>query len=259
MENNYNTDSAGSKIKEFFMNRAVIITIATLLLAVSVIVAITVTANRSRKPAEVETGTETATAAVAATEDDKQVMKGDETQANYNAGETDNQVQKPQEDEPLTMKLPTSGKLMKGHDASIQVYSNTMGDYRVHLGIDVSTAENGPIYAAADGKVSKIWTDPLMGQCVAIDHGDNVLSVYKNLSSVLASGIAEGKTVTVGQKLGTIGDSAILEMAEEPHLHFEVTVNGVEVNPLSYFSEDDVNALTAADADQAFESTAVGK
>lgn len=259
MESNYNTDSTGSKIKEFFMSRAVIVTIATLLLAVSVIVAVTVTANRSRKPADIQTGTETATAAVAATEDDKQVMKGDETQANYNAGETDGQLQKPKEDEPLTMKLPASGKLLKGHDASIQVYSNTMGDYRVHLGIDVSTAASAPVYAAADGKVSKIWTDPLMGQCIAIDHGDNVLSVYKNLSSLLANGIAEGKAVTVGQKLGTIGDTAIVEMADEPHLHFEVTVNGVEANPLSYFSEADVTSLTAADADQAFESSAVGK
>lgn len=258
MENKYGTDNSNSKskIKEIFGNRAVIISLVTLLLAVGLIVAVTVAANRSRKPAGLDgaTSTEKATA----TDDGKQVMNGDETQVNYNSNETtDGQVGNNTPEEPLTMQLPVSGKLMKGHDATLQVYSNTMGDYRVHLGLDISTPENGAVCAAADGKVSKVWTDPLMGQCVAVDHGNELLTVYKNLSAELSDGIAEGKTVKAGQQLGNVGDSAMLEMAEEPHLHFEVTVKGIQVDPLEYFKPDDVTTLKAAGADQAFESEAV--
>lgn len=184
-------------------------------------------------------------------------MNGDETKVNHNANETHIGAAETGKDEPLVLSLPANGKLLKGHDATLQVYSSTMGDYRVHLGVDISTPEGGEVCAAAAGKVSKVWTDPLMGQCVAVDHGDELLTVYKNLSADLASGIAEGKTVKAGQKIGNVGDSAMLEMAEEPHLHFEVTAKGIQVDPLEYFSAADVTAIKAANADTSFESSAV--
>lgn len=252
MGNSFNTDDKGtaSRFKRFIANRAVIVTIVTLLLAVGVIVAVTVAANRSRRPLGGETTTESSTSG------GKQVMNGTETKPNHNANDTHLNAGEGDRD-PLSMRLPVNGKLMKGHDATLQVYSNTMGDYRVHLGVDISTPENGEVCAAADGKVSKVWTDPLMGQCLAVDHGNDVLTVYKNLSSELADGIAEGKSVKAGQTIGHVGDSAMLEMAEEPHLHFEVTVNGIQVDPLEYFSEADVKVIKTAGADQSFESSAV--
>lgn len=255
MGNSYNTDdkSTANRLKRFIANRAVIVTIVTLLLAVGVIVAVTVAANRSRRPI----GGESASGSATATGDGKQVMNGDETKVNHNANETHIGAAETGKDEPLVLSLPTNGKLLKGHDATLQVYSSTMGDYRVHLGVDISTPEGGEVCAAAAGKVSKVWTDPLMGQCVAVDHGDELLTVYKNLSADLASGIAEGKTVKAGQKLGNVGDSAMLEMAEEPHLHFEVTAKGIQVDPLEYFSAADVTAIKAANADTSFESSAV--
>lgn len=258
METKYGTDGAGSKIKDLFKNRAVIVSIVTLLLAVGVIVAVTVAANRSRKPGNVVGGTATGTETDAATGEGKPVMNGDETQVNYNANDTvADPVGGPSEEDPFSLKLPVNGKLMKGHDATLQVYSNTMGDYRIHLGVDISTPENGAVCAAADGKVSKVWTDPLMGQCLAIDHGNDILTVYKNLSAELAEGIAEGKAVTAGQQLGVVGDTAMVEMAEEPHLHLEMTINGLSVDPMTYFSAEDVASLKASDADRSYESTAV--
>lgn len=56
---------------------------------------------------------------------------------------------------------PTSGKLVKNHDAEHQVFSDTMNDYRVHLGVDIETADKAPVYAAADGTVAEVWEDPL--------------------------------------------------------------------------------------------------
>ena len=127
-----------------------------------------------------------------------------------------------------------------------------MNDWRVHEGIDIATASGAEVKATARGTVSLIYSDPLMGECLTVDHGNGVISIYKNLSKDLASGIEQGAKVTAGQVLGTVGDTAMIESAEEPHLHFEMTYNGKSVDPLSYISED--SAQTSLSGDTAYES-----
>ena len=85
-----------------------------------------------------------------------------------------------------------------------------------------------------------------------VDHGNGVVSIYKNLSKELAEGITQGAKVTAGQKLGTVGESALIESAEEPHLHFEMTYEGESVDPLTYISED--SRKVSLSADTAYES-----
>ena len=143
-----------------------------------------------------------------------------------------------------TLSLPVQGSLSQIHSVDTQVFSNTMQDWRVHLGIDLATEADAPVYAAADGTVARVWEDPMMGQCVAIRHSGECLTVYKNLSSTLADGIAAGATVARGQILGTVGDSALVEIAEEPHLHMEMTVKGIQVDPLEYFSSAVLASIT---------------
>jgi murein DD-endopeptidase MepM/ murein hydrolase activator NlpD len=50
--------------------------------------------------------------------------------------------------------------------------------------------------------------------------------------------------VEAGQLLGSVGDTAMIEIAEEPHLHVEMTVKGIQVDPLEYFSKDVLSAIT---------------
>lgn len=234
------------KLKRIASSRAFAVTAVTLTAVLCVVIGITVATNRAKQPPVDGSGTDTA-AGTQATPSIK-----DETLPVYNGGAT--QPVSGDVQEPGAFVLPVSGKLQKAHDATIQVYSNTMGDYRIHLGLDIATAAEAPVYAAADGQVEKVWEDALMGHCVAITHGDNTVSIYKNLGEELAEGIAAGVTVKAGQALGYVGDSAALEMADEPHLHFEMTVNGLPVDPLDYFSDKDVDALSK---DTAFESSAV--
>ena len=144
---------------------------------------------------------------------------------------------------PPTLALPVSGNLTKSHSVDVQVFSKTMNEYRTHLGIDISTAEGADVRAAADGSVAKVWEDPMMGYCVALNHAGECVTVYKNLSQTLANGIEEGKTVKAGQLIGTVGDSAMMEIAEEPHLHMEVTVKGLQVDPLEYFAKSVAETL----------------
>ena len=234
---NFKDSEFGKKLKSVCSNRAVIATIATLLTATLIIVAVTVSANRTKLDGA--DTTEPATDAV--TTDSKDVFNGEDTLPTYNSGDTSTS-------DKLTLKLPVSaGVIAKDHDPTIQVYSATMGDYRVHIGLDIATDDAAPVMTVAAGKVTKIWSDALMGTCVAIDHGDadKTVSIYKNLAKDLASGIAENASVKAGQQLGVVGDTAILELADEPHLHFEMTVDGISVDPKDYFEDKDVAALTS--------------
>lgn len=148
------------------------------------------------------------------------------------------------EEVPPTLALPVSGSLSKGHSVDVQVFSKTMNEYRTHLGIDISTAEGADVRAAADGSVAKIWADPMMGYCVALEHAGECVTVYKNLAETLANGIEEGAGIKAGQLIGSVGDSAMMEIAEEPHLHMEVTVKGLQVDPMEYFAKSVADTLT---------------
>ncbi len=238
------------KLKKLCTNRAVIVTAVTLLVVTGVIVAATVSANRAKKPIT----DEPSVSDTADSTGTQSTPSGNEdiTLPTYNGGETQPVGADPEEPDAL-FSLPVSGKLYKGHDATIQVYSNTMGDYRVHLGVDIATAPEAPVCAVADGKVEKIWEDAMMGTCVAVTHKDETVSIYKNLAKTLSDGIAAGATVKKGQQLGIVGDTAVVEMADEPHLHFEVTVKGLSVNPMDYFSKE---AIATLSKDTAYESGA---
>lgn len=268
---NYSESDFGAKLKSFFSNRAAVVTVLTMVVAVAVVIAVTISASRSKAPAPgADIGIVTGTNPHAADTDANPSVKGDETLP-VNKGEETLPVNRGEETLPVyhgqetlpvngnedaepTFALPVNGKLFKDHNTTLQVYSATMGDYRVHLGVDITTSAEAPVFAAADGKVEKIWTDTMMGYCVAISHDQDVVTVYKNLAKDMAQGIAEGVSVQKGQQIGRIGDSAMLEMADEPHLHFEMTVGGLCVDPLDYFSKEDVAVLAQ---DTAFENNAV--
>ena len=233
-----NKPSFWQKLKNKKVNRSYVLTFLALSVALIVIIAASVTANRTKKPTEqpdntpnsTEQGTQKPTEE--ATEPEA-TEKSTETQSNSSA--TGSKIP--------SFILPVSGSLSSVHDPSLQVFSPTMQDYRVHLGVDLTTKENAPVYAAADGKISKIWVDTLMGYCIAIKHSGDCVTIYKNLAETLPEGIAEGVSVRSGQLIATVGESAMVEIAEEPHLHFEMTVSDLAVDPLEYFDESALESM----------------
>lgn len=237
------------KMKRIMENRAVIVTVVTVLVATGVIIAATVAANRAKQPTVKDP---VGSVTTAPSTNHIPSGKDEATLPTYNEGETKPVGADPDEPEAM-LALPVEGKLYKDHDATIQVYSNTMGDYRVHLGLDIATAPEAPVLAAADGKVERVWEDAMMGTCVAVAHTDDAVTFYKNLAKDLAEGITVGATVQKGQTLGYVGDTAVVEMADEPHLHFEMTVKGLSVDPMDYFSRESAETLSK---DTAFESNA---
>ncbi len=158
--------------------------------------------------------------------------EGDGNQNEGNEGGGENETEK----KPVVFISPVTGKVMKAHSTSIPVYSETLEEWRIHTGIDISTAEGADVFAAAAGEVTKVYSNPMLGQTVEITHSDGSITRYSNLSK---DGITkQGTKVESGTKIGVIGDTAISEIADEAHLHFEMFVNEASVNPLDYMSED---------------------
>ena len=235
-----------TKMKSSGSSRVIYITVVTILLAAAVLVTATAIANRAKK---------NQTPSVQPSPDNSQNedqntspedSNGDNTNPpsdNTNNPSGDQQGNSAQTSAVPELSLPVSGSISKGHDASIQVFSPTTGDYRIHLGVDMITSEDAPVLAAADGVISRVWDDPLMGKCLAISHSGDCYTIYKTLDQVLPEDIVVGASVTAGQQIGTVGDTATLELAEEPHLHMEMTVKGLAVDPREYFSQQALAAL----------------
>lgn len=239
------------KMKNTKVNRASIITAVVLVAAVAVIVSVTVASNRTKDKTDTPDVTDRPSvsdtdAPVVEPPEDTDAPETDAPSQNKPSNNGSSQV----EDKLPSFILPVSGVLSRKHDPELQVYSPTLNDYRVHIGIDIVTDENAPVYAAADGTVSKIWKDEMMGYCVAIEHSGDCYTIYQNLSDTLPDGIKEGVAVRSGQLIASVGDSAMIEVADEPHLHFEMTVADLSVDPLEYFNE---KALESLSIDASFE------
>ena len=133
---------------------------------------------------------------------------------------------------------PAVGVLGRRHDSEKLVFNTTTADWRVHQGIDITGKAGDEVYAVSDGVVERIWDDPMMGKSISISHDDGVVSVYQNLGADVAEGLVVGKVVKGGEVIACMGETAIIESMEEPHLHFVMTVGGDMVDPLDYISSD---------------------
>jgi len=102
-------------------------------------------------------------------------------------------------------------------------------DRQVHLGFDLAVTSNIPVVAANAGTGRSASWRGIYGNCVIIDHGMGVASLYGHLSSF---DVKAGDTVTKGQ---TIGRSGMTGLAGGDHLHFTMLVNGHPVNPVEWW------------------------
>jgi murein DD-endopeptidase MepM/ murein hydrolase activator NlpD len=111
---------------------------------------------------------------------------------------------------------------------ALRIYND--GSRRRHTGYDLRATLGSPILVAASGRVSFVGTMPIHGNIVIIDHGWGVFSSYSHLRDIL---VAAGQPVLRGQTIGLAGTTG---RSTGPHLHWEVAVNGVWVDPLAFMS-----------------------
>ncbi|CAM4168956.1 peptidoglycan DD-metalloendopeptidase family protein [Paenibacillus alkaliterrae] len=101
-----------------------------------------------------------------------------------------------------------------------------------HNGLDIGGKTGDPVYAAADGTVTLSQRDRILGINVLIDHGQGIQTRYLHLNKRL---VESGDKVAKGQLIGELGSTG---RSTGPHLHYEVSVNGKNVNPKPYIKAD---------------------
>ncbi len=132
----------------------------------------------------------------------------------------------------IIMIKPCDNGILKDYSGTKPVKSKTMGDWRVHTGIDIKADSGADVKAAADGEVVRAEKDNLTGYTVSIDHGNGVVSTVYNLAE---EGIVSlGQKVTKGDVIGKAGNTATVELLDNAHIHFEVTKDGKFVDPKEY-------------------------
>ncbi|MDR0532307.1 MAG: M23 family metallopeptidase [Oscillospiraceae bacterium] len=126
--------------------------------------------------------------------------------------------------------LPFGTAIEKDYSDGEMVKSSTMGDWRVHNGVDFAGDLDSPVVAIQSGTIKKVAIDPLWGIVVTIDHGAGVVARYCGLSE--GSTPKYGQWVDQGESIGVIAQVPC-ESAEGTHLHMEITVDGKIVDPLA--------------------------
>lgn len=132
----------------------------------------------------------------------------------------------------LNFEKPVDGEIVKEYAKDNLVYSNTLQEWTTHLGIDIKADKTTVVKAAEAGTVKTIKNDPRYGLTIVIEHENGYQTVYSNLLS--SEFVVEGEKVEKGQSIGTVGNTAAFEIADEAHLHFEVLKDSIQVDPNIY-------------------------
>lgn len=237
--------------KQEQLNRGIAIAVAILLALMLIVTVIAFSASKHSddKAPLLTTKRTTQTAATSATKSPSQTQASSNPPATSGSStSTANPPETPndQDDKPTAalapeFVCPLSGDLVKDYSSDIPVFSATMEDYRVHCGIDISADAGKAVLAAADGEITDVYYDPMMGQTVEITHKNGFVTVYKNLQTKMPSSILKDASVSAGDTIGYVGDTALIEISDSPHLHFEMIKDGESINPLSHidFEEKD--------------------
>ena len=128
--------------------------------------------------------------------------------------------------------MPVSGTVIQNYAMDRLTYNETTRDWRVHNGVDLAAPLGQEVQAARAGTVTAVFEDEAYGVTVVLQHAGGWSSRYCGLAE--EPSVTAGDTVEAGQVLGTVGTTALVETAQEPHLHFEVYCNGEPADPAGF-------------------------
>jgi murein DD-endopeptidase MepM/ murein hydrolase activator NlpD len=120
---------------------------------------------------------------------------------------------------------PTHGWLTSGFGLRVSPFS---GRRKMHYGLDIAARTGTPVTVTADGVVARVKTAPDFGKLVVVDHGYGYRTLYAHNSRVF---VKVGQRVKRGDKISAIGNTG---RSTGPHLHYEVHLHGVPINPRKY-------------------------
>ena len=163
------------------------------------------------------------------------------TNATTSAQTTQTQPNKKEETEKTAVELkfsnPVDGEIVRDFAVDSLIYSETLQEWTTHTGIDIKADKTTVVKSAEAGTVKSIKNDPRYGMTIVIEHENGFKTVYSNL--LTSEFVVEGEKVEKGQSLGTVGNTAAFEIADEPHLHFEILKDNVAVDPNIYLKKNE--------------------
>ena len=133
-------------------------------------------------------------------------------------------------DTPLSFTAPCNGTVTVSYSDTVLVWNSTLGQYSTHLAVDF-VAEDLRVLAVAGGTVKEVGYDALNGNYVIITHKDGYESRYFSLGDGVT--LKAGDTVAEGDVIGTMSTTMATESLDGNHLHFEMSKDGVDIDPLS--------------------------
>ena len=141
-------------------------------------------------------------------------------------------TEKKEETKELNFEKPVDGEIIREYAKENLIYSQTLQEWTTHMGIDIKAEKTTVVKSAESGTVKSIKNDPRYGLTIVIEHANGYQTVYANL--LTSEFVVEGEKVEKGQSIGTVGNTAVFETADEPHLHFEILKDSIQVDPSIY-------------------------
>ena len=134
----------------------------------------------------------------------------------------------------LATQLPVQGEVLSGYAMEVLSYNQTTRDWRTHNGVDIAAEEGTEVMAAADGEVYTVYEDESLGHTVVIRHEGGYTTRYSSLSEDIR--VHAGDSVKMGDVIGTVGATALVETVLGPHLHFSVTWQDQPMDPADFLN-----------------------
>ena len=135
---------------------------------------------------------------------------------------------------PRKTAAPLEGEPVAPYSMECLSYNATTRDWRVHAGMDLAAEAGTEVKAAADGEVYTVYEDEEMGTTVVIRHDGGYTTHYASLAEDVA--VRAGDKVTLGQTIGTVGSTALMESALGDHVCFRVTLDGEIIDPAEFLN-----------------------
>ncbi len=127
--------------------------------------------------------------------------------------------------------LPIKGNEINSYSNGELIKSVTLNEWRTHDGIDLLSEVGTPVKSAGAGTVKDSYIDPLWGNCVIISHANGVETHYYNLGTNVL--VTKGQKIKLGDVIGSIGTTAEIEAALQPHVHFAAKKDDKWIDPNS--------------------------
>ena len=162
----------------------------------------------------------------------KEVEKSDSSNASINSvkEEIKNAINNLQSVDEVKFGKPLKKyEIQKIYSTDSVIYSKTLDMWKIHSGIDLKTDIDSDVYSVESGVVSKIYDDSFLGKTIVIEHNNGYKSAYSNLNENVK--VNANDKVKKGQQIGTIGNTAIGEIKDEPHLHFAMYKDDESIDP----------------------------